>query len=91
MCDQFIYSLFIASYSIKTKVEGKTEKESNNHWLMVRLNLSFNDVRNFKGIFNLAYKQKLLFEKSKETDKFKASKVRKATIKASKTQIGNKF
>ena len=58
---------------------------------MVRLNLSLNVVRNCKGIFNSAYTRGLLFEKSKETDKFKASKTQKITIKASKNQSGSKF
>ena len=57
----------------------------------MRLNLSLNDVRNCNEICNSAYKQKLLFEKAKETDKFKASKTRKSTIKASKTQSSNTF
>ena len=58
---------------------------------MVRLNLSLNDVRNCKGIFNLTDKQKLLFEKSEETDKIKASKTRKSVIKALKTQASKMF
>ena len=58
---------------------------------MVKLNLSLNDVRNCKGIFNLTYKQKLLFEKSEETDKIKASKTRKSVIKALKTQASKMF
>ena len=58
---------------------------------MVRLNLSLNDVRNCKGIPNLACKQGLLLEKSKEPDKFRASKTRKSTRKAFKTQSGNKL
>ena len=33
----------------------------------------------------------MFYEKSKETDKFKTSETRKSAIKASKTQIGNKF
>ena len=57
----------------------------------MRLNLSLNDVRNCNEIFNSAYKQKLFFEKAKETDKFKARKTRKSTIKASKTQSSNTF
>ena len=51
-----------------------------------------------KGIFNLAYKQGLLFEKSKEPDKFKemhkkngASKTRKSVRKVFKTQSGYEF
>ena len=58
---------------------------------MVRLNLSFNDLRNCKGIFNAAQEERLLYETSKETDKFKISETRNSAIKASKTQIGNKF
>ena len=49
-----------------------------------------------KGIFNLANKQGLLFEKSKEYDKFKemckkngVSKTHGSVRKVSKTQIGN--
>ena len=57
----------------------------------MRLNLSLNDVRNCNETFNSAYKQKLLLEKAKETDKFKASKTRKSTIKASKNQSSNAF
>ena len=58
---------------------------------MVRLNLSLNLVRICKGVFNSAYTREPLFEKSKETDKFKASKTRKITINASKTRSGNNF
>ena len=53
--------------------------------------LSLNDLGNCKGIFITAYKQGMFYEKSKETDKFKTSETRKSAIKASKTQIGNKF
>ena len=45
---------------------------------MVRLNLSLNDLKNWKGIFNSAYTRVVLFEKSKETDKFKVSKTHKS-------------
>ena len=58
---------------------------------MMRLNLSLNVVRICKGVFNSAYTGGPLFEKSKKTDKFKASKTRKITIKASKTQSGSNF
>ena len=77
---------------------------------MVRLNLSLDDVRNCKetttfvkeckkkGILNLAYKQGLLFEKSKELHKFKeihkkngASKNLKSDRKVSKTRSCNEF
>ena len=51
-----------------------------------------------KGIFNLAYKQGLIFEKSTEPDKSKemykkygASKTHKSVSKVSKTQSGNEF
>ena len=59
--------------------------------MLARLNLSLNNVRSCKGIFNSAHKQGLLFEKSKETDKFTASKIHESAIKASKTQSVNKF
>ena len=66
---------------------------------MVRLSLSLNDVGNCvettasvqKGLLNLVFMQGLSFEKSKEPDKFRASKTCKSTRKASKTQSGNKF
>ena len=51
-----------------------------------------------KVILNLAYKQGLLSEKSKESDKFKeiyresgVSKTRKGVREVSKTQSGNEF
>ena len=44
-----------------------------------------------KGILNSAYKQELLFEKSKETEKFRGSKTPKSTGTASKTWGGNEF
>ena len=51
-----------------------------------------------KGILNLAYKQELLFEKSKECDKFKemykkngVSKTYKSVRKVFKTQSCNEF
>ena len=53
--------------------------------LMVRLNLSSDDVRNCietmflrKGILNLAYIQGLSFEKSEEPDKYRTSKTLKS-------------
>ena len=39
----------------------------------------------------LGIQQGLLFEKSKEKDKFKASKPHKSIMKASKSQSDNKF
>ena len=44
-----------------------------------------------KGILNLVYKQGLLFEKSKNPDKFRTTKTHKGIKKVSKTQSGNKF
>ena len=44
-----------------------------------------------KGILHLAYKEELLFEKSKESDKFRASKTHKIVRKVSKIRSGNKF
>ena len=44
-----------------------------------------------RGIGSLVYKQGLLFEKSKEKDKFKACRTGISTIKASKTRSDNKF
>ena len=41
-----------------------------------------------KGVLNLAYIQRLLFEKSKQPDKFRASKTRKSVRKVSKTPSG---
>ena len=38
-----------------------------------------------KGILNSAYKQELLLEKSKETEKFRGGKTPKSTRTASKT------
>ena len=67
---------------------------------MARLNLSLDDVGNCEEttgfilknqILNLAYTQGLSFEKSKQPDKFRASKTRKRAIKASKSRNGNKF
>ena len=43
------------------------------------------------GILNLAYKQGLLFKKSKQPDKFTASKTCKSVTKASKTRSVNEF
>ena len=64
----------------------------------MRLNLSSGDARNCKEttfikerILNSAYKQELLFEKSKETEKFRGSKTPKSTRTASKTWGGNEF
>ena len=64
--------------------------------MMVGLSLSLTFRREEikeRGILILAYKQRLLFEKSKESDKFKemykkneVSKTRKCTRKVSKTQ-----
>ena len=63
---------------------------------MVRLNLSSDDVRNRKeehslkkGILNSAHKQGHLFEKSKETNKVRASKTCKSARTGSKTRTGN--
>ena len=44
-----------------------------------------------KGILNLAHKQGLLLEKSKQPDKFTASKTHKGVRKVSKTWSGNEF
>ena len=44
-----------------------------------------------KGILNLPYIQGLLFEKSKEPDRVRASKLRKSVRKVSRTRSGNKF
>ena len=41
-----------------------------------------------KGVLNLAYIQRLLFEKSKKPDKFRASKTRKSVRKVSKIPSG---
>ena len=43
------------------------------------------------GIVNLGFKQGLLFEKSKEADKFRATKSLRSARTASKTRRGNKF
>ena len=56
---------------------------------MVILNLSLDDVGNCEeattfvknGILNLAYIQRLAFEKSKELDKIRASRICKSTRK----------
>ena len=64
---------------------------------MVKLNLSSNEVRNCKvrslkkGILNFTYRQGLLFEKSKQPDKFTAGKTRKSVRKIFKTRIDNEF
>ena len=66
---------------------------------MVRLNLSSDDVKIVKkqlhplkkGTLNLAYKQGLLFKKSKEPDKFRPSKTHKSVTKVSKTLSVNGF
>ena len=44
-----------------------------------------------KGIGNSVYKQGLLFEKSKEKDKFKACKTHISATKASESRSDNKF
>ena len=44
-----------------------------------------------KGILNLAYKQGLLFEKSKRFDKFTASETHKSVGKVSKIRGDNEF
>ena len=61
---------------------------------ILRLNLGSDDVRNFKettfakkGVLNLAYIQRLLFEKSKQSDKLRTKKTRKSARKASKTML----
>ena len=61
---------------------------------IVRLNLGSDDVRNFKettsvkkGMLNLPYIQRLLFEKSKQSDKFKTRKTCKNARKASKAML----
>ena len=74
---------------MEEKLTMGLKRSFSNNWLMVRLNLSSDNVRNCKetttfvkecekiieckkkGILNLTYKQGLLFEKSKEPDKFK--------------------
>ena len=66
---------------------------------MRRLNLSSDDVKNYKeklrllnkGVPNLVNKQGLLFKKSKEPNKFRASKTCKSVRKVSKTQSDNEF
>ena len=65
---------------------------------MVMLNLSSDDVGIVKkqrllkkGILNLSYKQVLLFEKSKEPDKFRASKTRKMLKKYPRLDIVMNF
>ena len=66
---------------------------------MVRLDLILDNVGNCdetiafvrKGFLNLARIQGLLFEKSKQPDKFTGSKTRKSTKKPSKIGSGNKF
>ena len=42
-------------------------------------------------MLSLAYKQGLLFEKSKQPDNFRVSKTRKIVGKLSKTRSDNKF
>ena len=44
-----------------------------------------------KGIFNLAYKQGMLFEKSKQPRNFTPRKTHKSVRKVSKTLNGNEF
>ena len=74
---------------MEEKVMIRLKRRFSNHLLMVRLNLSSDNVRNceettmlvieceknikFKKeeILNLAYKQGLMFGKSKKSDKFK--------------------
>ena len=69
---------------MEEKVAMELKNSFSNHWLMVRLTLSLRDLRIWKklhllkkGILNLAYKQGSSLEKSKEPDKFRASKSRK--------------
>ena len=69
---------------MEEKVTMGLKMNFSNHWLMVRLNLSFDNIRNVKeqlhswknlkkGILNYPqfsiYKQGFLFEKFKESDK----------------------
>ena len=94
-----MYLFFAHSY-----VASKTEKKvmmwlkNSNHWLVVRLNISSETKeivkmqRLFKKvILNLACKQGLLFQKSKQTAKFRESKTRKGVRKLYKTRSGIKF
>ena len=68
---------------MEEKVTMRLKKNGSNHWLMVRLNLSSDDVRNFKATITL--ETKTFTEKSKEPDKFGASKIRKNAWKVPKT------
>ena len=74
---------------MEEEVTMRLKRTFSNHWLLVRFNLSLDNIRNRKkattfikeckkiieckkkGIFNLGYKQGLLFEKSKEPYNFK--------------------
>ena len=65
---------------------------------MVKLKLSSDDVRSCKkptflkkGTLDWIYKQGLLYEKSKEPDKFRAGKTRKSVRQVSKSRSGDKL
>ena len=67
---------------MEEKVNMRIKKSFCNHWLTVRLNLSLDNEQNCdeknafikKGVLNLAYIQGFSFEKSKQPNKFTASK-----------------
>ena len=94
-----MYLFFVYSYVV-SKTENKVTMwlKNSNHWLVVRLNLSsetkeiVKKQRLFKkGILNLACKQGLLSQKSKQTAKFRESKTCKSVRKLYKTRSGIKF
>ena len=101
MCVFFVHCYVASKIETKEKMEEKVRMRLNSslkHWLMVWLNLSTDDVANCKEKtfvkernFDLAYKKGLSFEKSKERDKFRASKTRKSVRKAFKTRSGDIF
>ena len=94
----YVASILETKEKIEENVTMRLKNSFSNHWLMVRLNLSPYDVKNSKEttfvkqrILNLAYKQGVLCEKSKQLDKFTASKTRKSVRKVPKTWSGNEF
>ena len=106
-----MYLFFVHSYvalkiekkeKMEEKVKTRLKKSFSNHWLIMRLNLFGWIVKTRlrylkKRVLDLTYKKGLLFEKSKDPDKFREThingviKTHKSVGKVSKTRSGNKF
>ena len=84
---------------MEEKVTMWLKNSFSDRWLMMRLNLSLNEVKNFKEklrllkkvILSLGYKQGLSFEKSKEPNMFTASKTLKSFRKVWKMKVAGLF